>query len=515
METCQYEQLRQKNLEDNRRILAELGLSNPYRLLPKVIKKGIKRPGDDETYQPKKKKARAQAAVDLENSGSIHGPRRLSARLRGQLPGTECLGEDDQVESEHEQQRVKYQYVMPDRPNWYGEVPGVEVGTIWTMRIDCCHDGIHRPPVAGIHGGPDGAYSIALSGGYEDDVDLGDCFTYTGEGGRDLKGTRNNPKNLRTAPQSKDQDLTRGNLALSRSVETGNPVRVIRGYKLRSPFAPDEGYRYDGLYTVEKFWFTKGLSGFGVYKFALRRCGNQAPPPWLLAEEAASPSKSSDSGFSDSANCDAESSDGQKSESGDSDAGVNNDNKVDDSENGDGETSDVQNSEREDSNTGVNSDNKVDDNENSDGETSYGQKSECEDGNAGVNSNNKVDDSENGDGETSDGQKSECEDSSTGVNNDNKVDDSENGDGETSDGKKSECGGSGVSPGNNDKGGKDKSNSAESDFSEGAKNGVTSNSPDEKTDFAEAADQTLKDSNCEHDENGNDTSKVEGGNSSV
>ena len=39
-----------------------------------------------------------------------------------------------------------------------------------------------RPPVMGIHAGPKGAYSIALSGGYEDDVDMGDCFTYTGEG---------------------------------------------------------------------------------------------------------------------------------------------------------------------------------------------------------------------------------------------------------------------------------------------------------------------------------------------
>lgn len=44
----------------------------------------------------------------------------------------------------------------------------------------CCNP--PRPTVAGIHGGEDGAYSIALSGGYEDDVDLGDCFTYTGEG---------------------------------------------------------------------------------------------------------------------------------------------------------------------------------------------------------------------------------------------------------------------------------------------------------------------------------------------
>lgn len=39
-----------------------------------------------------------------------------------------------------------------------------------------------RPTVAGIHGGPEGAYSIALSGGYDDNIDLGEGFTYTGEG---------------------------------------------------------------------------------------------------------------------------------------------------------------------------------------------------------------------------------------------------------------------------------------------------------------------------------------------
>lgn len=37
-----------------------------------------------------------------------------------------------------------------------------------------------------------------------------------------------------------------------RSTITNKPVRVIRGYKLDSPYAPSEGYRYDGLYTVEK-----------------------------------------------------------------------------------------------------------------------------------------------------------------------------------------------------------------------------------------------------------------------
>ncbi|CAG2058610.1 unnamed protein product, partial [Timema podura] len=66
--------------------------------------------------------------------------------------------------------------------------------------------GIHRPHVAGIHGREDrGAFSIVLSGGYEDDVDNGDEFWYTGSGGRDLSG------NKRTAAQSSDQKLTRMN----------------------------------------------------------------------------------------------------------------------------------------------------------------------------------------------------------------------------------------------------------------------------------------------------------------
>ena len=48
---------------------------------------------------------------------------------------------------------------------------------------------------------------------------------------------------------------------------------------------------------VEKYWFTTGLSGYGVYKFALRRCQDQAPPPWEVLEPN-SPSKRSDSAYS-------------------------------------------------------------------------------------------------------------------------------------------------------------------------------------------------------------------------
>jgi len=59
--------------------------------------------------------------------------------------------------------------------------------------------GVHRPLIAGIHGRENsGAFSIVLGGGYEDDVDYGDEFLYTGAGGRNLSGNK----------QSSDQKLT-------------------------------------------------------------------------------------------------------------------------------------------------------------------------------------------------------------------------------------------------------------------------------------------------------------------
>jgi hypothetical protein len=38
--------------------------------------------------------------------------------------------------------------------------------------------------------------SLVLSGGYEDDVDNGDEFTYTGSGGRELKGEKHKLREL-------------------------------------------------------------------------------------------------------------------------------------------------------------------------------------------------------------------------------------------------------------------------------------------------------------------------------
>ncbi|XP_063952482.1 uncharacterized protein LOC129255401 [Lytechinus pictus] len=260
-----------------------------------------KRPSTASPRTPKTPRS-ADAGPDGGSEYSDFG-RRQSRRLRGRQPVEGSDVDLEYLDNSLDHQDVDYKPVKrTPRENTFGAIPGIEIGTSWEMRMECSRDGVHRPTVSGIHGNDEGCYSVALSGGYEDDLDMGECFTFTGQGGRDLRGTKNNPKNLRTAPQSKDQSLERGNLALSKNVETGNPVRVIRGYKSDSPYAPEDGYRYDGLYTVEKFWFTTGLSGFGVYKFAFKRCPGQAPPPWEVDrddDKRENEECSSDSGFTE------------------------------------------------------------------------------------------------------------------------------------------------------------------------------------------------------------------------
>ncbi|KAF2349052.1 SRA-YDG [Trinorchestia longiramus] len=201
--------------------------------------------------------------------------------------------------------RSKHCTIVP--PHHFGHIPGVEVGTSWLFRIQvrapavlgtswlfriqASEAGVHRPPVSGIHGrGDEGAYSVVLAGGYEDDEDEGDEFTYTGAGGRDLSGNR------RTAPQSSHQTLTKTNRALALNCNCklteeggdagegwrgGRPIRVLRSYKGRrhSHYAPQEGIRYDGLYKVVRYWLETGKSGFKVWRYFLKR-DDPSPAPW-------------------------------------------------------------------------------------------------------------------------------------------------------------------------------------------------------------------------------------------
>jgi putative restriction endonuclease len=157
----------------------------------------------------------------------------------------------------------------------FGEIPGVPKGATFRDRDELARAGVHPPTQAGISGSQaDGADSIVISGGYEDDRDLGDTIIYTGHGGRDQA----------TGKQIADQALDRGNLALVISADCGLPVRVTRGASAESESAPGQGYRYDGLYYVEDYWEERGASGHRVWRFRLQKNPDEpvtspTPPP--------------------------------------------------------------------------------------------------------------------------------------------------------------------------------------------------------------------------------------------
>jgi hypothetical protein len=138
----------------------------------------------------------------------------------------------------------------------FGEVDGFPPGTTFPDRKSAHYANIHRGFIAGI---ASGGTCICLNEGYADDVDNGDEIIYTGQGGQDDK------KN-----QVCDQELVSGNKALVENLKAGRPIRVLRGHKLKSSFAPASGYRYDGLYYIERYWLETGKHGFKVYRFRLK-----------------------------------------------------------------------------------------------------------------------------------------------------------------------------------------------------------------------------------------------------
>lgn len=133
-------------------------------------------------------------------------------------------------------------------------------GTIFANRIELANSRLHRQRQAGIAWTTlEGAYSIVLSGGYEDDEDYGSVIIYTGEGGRDSN----------TGLQIADQELIKGNLALAKSKHAGKLVNVIRGYQHKSKYSPKAGYAYAGKYIITDYSSKIGKSGYIIYTFRL------------------------------------------------------------------------------------------------------------------------------------------------------------------------------------------------------------------------------------------------------
>mmetsp|Transcript_31506 Transcript_31506/g.89416 ORF Transcript_31506/g.89416 Transcript_31506/m.89416 type:complete len:505 (+) Transcript_31506:2068-3582(+) len=140
----------------------------------------------------------------------------------------------------------------------YGVIPGVKVGSVFKekgeLEVARLHSGIVRGISWPISMTPDcrGAYSIVMSGGYQDDEDDGDRFKFVGMG----LGSAN-------------QEYRQGNLALRYNKETKTPVRVIRRVEQGKEFS----FSYEGLYDIIDSWLETSTDGSGrkVIKFQLQK----------------------------------------------------------------------------------------------------------------------------------------------------------------------------------------------------------------------------------------------------
>ncbi len=153
----------------------------------------------------------------------------------------------------------------------FGNPNNIQEGTIFKNRYDLIEAGLHRSTVRGIDGNASaGAAAIVISGGYEDDYDLGDEILYTGEGGNDSASGKQVGHQRWDSP---------GNAGLLNSMKSDYPVRVIRGWKHNSKFSPKEGYKYDGLFCVTDARIVIGKSGYKICRFTLNKIGSNIQPP--------------------------------------------------------------------------------------------------------------------------------------------------------------------------------------------------------------------------------------------
>lgn len=120
--------------------------------------------------------------------------------------------------------------------------------------------------MAGISGDPNnGAYSIVISQQYgEFDVDEGGLVRYSAPGAKESR--------------SKEPDSEKpGVKALKRSIETKEPVRVLRNHTCSWKDRPARGIRYDGLYRVTEANVETNAEEGKFWRFTLKRLNNQDP----------------------------------------------------------------------------------------------------------------------------------------------------------------------------------------------------------------------------------------------
>ncbi|XP_076916315.1 histone-lysine N-methyltransferase, H3 lysine-9 specific SUVH4-like [Bidens hawaiensis] len=214
-----------------------------------------------------KKTLRLYHKYYLQNANAIHPPHQTTAAAKRSINRPDLKAISKMIEFN--------EILFPTKR--FGHLPGVDVGYQFYSRAEMVALGLHSHWLNGIdymglsYKTMEGfkaytfpiAIAIVLSGQYEDGQDNSEDIVYTGQGEIDFTGGKH---------QFKNQEMSRGNLALKNSMEQSIPVRVIRGHMGDNHL---KIYTYDGLCTVSEFWPAEGVSGYVVYKYRLKRLAGQ------------------------------------------------------------------------------------------------------------------------------------------------------------------------------------------------------------------------------------------------
>lgn len=233
-----YEAARDRNIEENSKLLSELGLNRTSR-------------------RPAAKRVAAASRIRKEH------PARRSQRAQGKAPVkyTPPNPVDERENSgSNQREEIRKGFRTPDgrwRGERYGAVAGVEVGAVFGRgdfqrrgRREMSDTGFFEPFVT-----PEwidrngGCFSLILNNDNGLSSDNGETVVYAGAGGR-MRGQN------RTAAQTFSQTFDSAtNRALKYNCDHRLPVRLIRGPKLSGPHGTagcGGGYRFDGLFDVVK-----------------------------------------------------------------------------------------------------------------------------------------------------------------------------------------------------------------------------------------------------------------------
>ncbi|KAI8978659.1 PUA-like domain-containing protein [Pilobolus umbonatus] len=168
--------------------------------------------------------------------------------------------------------------------NHVGSIPGIYCGQLWRERELLCRWGVHRSEHH-IATSQNGATSVLLigDGSEQTDTDDGYQFVMTGMIDENTKKRKSHPplNEFNTAlALTCDAPLDSKTGIKAYNWKNSQPIRVCRGTQW-SKYSPEEGYRYDGLYKLVKYWpTTDSVTKNRVWKFLLRRDDPELPS-WI------------------------------------------------------------------------------------------------------------------------------------------------------------------------------------------------------------------------------------------